>query len=83
MARSTIVLAAVLSLLGLACVGSLEQSRPGEGSADPDEDGPDAGPGEATSPDALAVECDPIQAPNEDGEHNPGQPCLACHGPGG
>ncbi len=55
------------------------------GSVEPLETGTDA-PAittDAPSTDGDSVACEPAATNLPNGEHNPGQPCLTCHGPGG
>lgn len=83
----TVALASLLALLVACDVGGvpLEGSDTG---GDDDGDGvpaPDPAGGGAGTPDGGApveIACDDPAESDESGEHNAGEPCLACHGKG-
>jgi hypothetical protein len=77
----------VLFVALAACHGTLEQDSTGGPGGPGANSGVDAGSEPAgDSPDATPVSevaCDDPVPTNEDGEHNPGTDCLACHSPNG
>lgn len=76
------LLAIALACSLAACdVGAVEPSAGGGPDAGPAGAGPAGGGPDAGGP-ANPVACDDPVATGEDGEHNAGQPCLDCHGPG-
>lgn len=81
---STLITMTALAMAAACEVGSvpLEGTRGGgpDGGAAP---GPDPAGGGGPDGGADATACDQPVATNESGNHNAGQPCLACHDGGG
>jgi len=72
-----LLLVASLTIFAACTVGDPD---PGPGTGDDDSSvTPDGGGDPGPGPDGGDVACIPGKAPNGDGNHNEGQPCLTCH----